>query len=179
MRAILLFIIILVTSLSYAQDRPDNSDSLPMPEYQLLGSHFEEIRDIHDIPKSIIKALKTLAHSKEKNFMAKVNGTFNSTDIVDDRYPNRRLIFAGKSDKLYFIYYECGGIGYHLSLVMFDKSSGNIKPVLALTMFDKATSVDNLKEMMKQELPIKYFYDNPRSKSRIRKHNLENTDFNF
>lgn len=179
MKVILLLTVFLFTSISYAQDSPGNSDSLSMPEYQLLGIHFEEIRDIHAVPKSIIKVLKTLAHSKEKNFMAKVNGTFNSTDIVDSRYPNRRLIFAGKSDKLYFIYYECGGIGYHLSLVMFEISSDNIKPVLVLTMFDKATSVDSLKEMIRQELPIKYFYDNPRSKSRIKKHNLEHIDFSF
>ncbi|MCU7495997.1 MAG: hypothetical protein HF314_16945 [Ignavibacteria bacterium] len=179
MRIFFIFLATIFTSLSYAQDSTGSSDSLSLPEYQLLGSRFDEIRNIKDVPRSIIKELKAVAHSKEKNFMANVNGTFNSTDIVDNRYPDRRLIFAGTSDKLYFIYYECGGIGYHLSLVMFDITSGKIKPVLALTMFDKATSINNLKELIWQELPLEYYYDNPRSKSRIKKHNLKNTDFNF
>lgn len=179
MRIIFIFLATLFTSFSYAQNSTGNSESLPLPEYQLLGSHFDEIRYINAVPKSILKELMAIAHSKEKNFMANVNGAFNATDIVDGRYPDRRLIFAGKSDKLFFIYYECGGIGYHLSLVMFDISSSNIKPILALTMFDKATSINNLKKMIRQELPLEYFYDNLRSKSRVKKHNLKNTDFNF
>lgn len=179
MRIILLFIIILFASLTNAQDSSGISDTLSMPEYQLLENHFDEIRDIKAVPKSIIKALRTIAHSKEKNFIANVNEKFNATDIVDNRYPSRRLIFAGKSHKLYFIYYECGGIGYHLSLIMFDMASGNIKPVLALTMFDKAASVDNLKEFIRHNLPIIYYYETPRIISKIKKHNLDITDFNF
>ena len=112
------------------------------------------MESIDKIP-DIIKALKVSVNTNGQNIMANPNENFNETDVVEDEnLPFRRLLFAGKSREYCFIYCEVGGFGYHLSFILFQIHKNKLIPVLALTMFNKKKSVEQLKESISDAMPI-------------------------
>jgi len=51
--------------------------------------------------------------------MAERGGDFNPTDVIMKPAPSRRFIRAGKTDGLWFVWYEQGGIAYWKQIVVF------------------------------------------------------------
>jgi hypothetical protein len=57
--------------------------------------------------------------------MANPGSPFNATDVVDDtNVPSQRLGFIGKSDSLWFVYYEQGGYAPSWNLIFFKALNG-------------------------------------------------------
>lgn len=151
-------------------------------EEVLLKTKFIEVKSVDKIA-NIIDALKTLTDSKDEYFIANPNGQFNATDVIENnKLPFRRLIFAGKSKEFSFVYYEVGGLAAHLTLVLFQIEQGKLKPVLALTMYEKMKSTKQLKKFIRNSLPIESFNNvlksaklrnNKSNKIMIIKHDLD------
>lgn len=163
LKAIILFLYF-VTSFIYSQ--PIVNKKTSSPEEIFINTNFNIIVNVDSIPPAILSKLVKFVYGKKNNFMANPNKPFNKTDLVDDNLPYRRIIFAGQSDKYFFIYYECGGIGYHLSFVMYDCSKSIPKLLLSFTSFKKFITIEELKSCIRDELPLIYFYDSVRSKDK-------------
>lgn len=65
--------------------------------------------------------------------MANPGEPFNKTDLVDGDLPMQRLIVAGRSDSLWFVYYEQGGVAYSRNLVLFDYREEQPKTLYVLS----------------------------------------------
>jgi|GEM_PF-3835832 len=144
---ILLFVLIM-SFIDLAQSANDGYEKV------FLKTEFNEFKS-NDKISDIITALKVSVNTNDKNIIANPNGKFNKTDIVKVKnLPWRRLIFAGKSKQYCFIYYEVGGIEYHISFIMFRLDKDKLNPVLALTMYKKMESTEQLKKFIYHELPI-------------------------
>jgi hypothetical protein len=83
----------------------------------IVCSNCESAASVGRIPASVRTALFNLMKYDPR--LADRDERFNATDLVDDRLPMRRLVFAGGTATAWFVYYEHGGIGYHRHLVIF------------------------------------------------------------
>lgn len=64
--------------------------------------------------------------------MASPGEEFNLTDaIADTSRPFQRLVFYGRSDSLWFVYYEQGGIAHSWQLVLFTVAGGHATTLAA------------------------------------------------
>lgn len=104
---------------------------------QFLNTDFTIIGSVDSFPRSISTSLA----------MANPGGRYNATDVVDDaRLPFRRLLFGGRSDSLWFIYYEQGGIGYSRNLVIFRYKGLTVLTLWAgWAQFDPVANISDLK----------------------------------
>src|SRR5258706_2443504 len=94
--------------------RLDRFEQLPEPVRNHLVSHFG--------PEP----------SGSKSVIANPNEPFNAGDAIDIRFPMRRLMFAGTSDSLSFVYYVHGGIALHYHVVIYQR--GVTEPVFSGTL---------------------------------------------
>ncbi|MDR3625385.1 MAG: hypothetical protein P4L45_01045 [Ignavibacteriaceae bacterium] len=156
MKVFEIIIYLLIISVNAFAQQPEfiKSDSTNLPEEIFIKTKFVEIKSVHEIPVKIISKMKKCVKENNRKFMANPGEFFNSTDNIIGKFPCRRLIFAGKSSQYYFIYYESGGIGLRLVLLMFDYLEPIPKLLLALTSFEKYKSIGELQTEMKNELPL-------------------------
>ena len=64
--------------------------------------------------------------------MANPGESFNVTDVVeDDSWPSQRLGSYGRSDSLWFVYYEQGGFGHSWQIVLFTVEGENATTLAA------------------------------------------------
>jgi hypothetical protein len=156
---IILFILYFAAPAIYSQQAVDIKSILP--EEIFLNTNFNKIATVDSIPVGVISNLIRFVSSKKNIFMANPDKPFNSTDIIDNALPNRRLILAGRSAKFCFIYYECGGLGYHTTFVMYDCSRHLPKLVLSFGTFKMLNSIEELKSKIRE-----YLYEAVHSKGK-------------
>ncbi len=116
--------------------RLDRLEQLPEPVRNNLVSHFG---------KGEPGSKPAIANPKEP---------FNSGDAIDVRYPMRRLLFAGTSESLSFVYYVHGGIALHYHLVIYQRDS--TEPVFSGTLIasrggryrEPPASIDDLNQWL-------------------------------
>jgi hypothetical protein len=93
--------------------RLDRLEQLPEPVRTNLLSHFGK------------------GEPGGKSVIANPKEPFNAGDAINISYPMRRLVFAGASDALWFVYYDHGGIAFHEHLVIYQR--GVTEPVFSGT----------------------------------------------
>jgi hypothetical protein len=76
---------------------------------------------VRDLPKAV--------KSRIGRKIADPGGAFRAGDLELDNSPDRRLIFAGLSDKYCLIHYEYGGFGHGYKAVIFELSGNTAVPV--------------------------------------------------
>ncbi len=116
--------------------RLDRLEQLPEPVRNHLVSHFG--------PEP----------SGSKSVIANPNEPFNAGDAIDIRFPMRRLMFAGTSDSLSFVYYVHGGIALHYHVVIYQR--GVTEPVFSGTLIasrggryrEPPATIDELKQWL-------------------------------
>lgn len=116
--------------------RLDRFEQLPEPVRNHLLSHFGQ------------------GPSGSKSVIANPNDPFNAGDAIDIRYPMRRLMFAGTSDTLSFVYYVHGGIALHYHVVIYQR--GVTEPVFSGTLIasrggryrEPPATIDELKQWL-------------------------------
>jgi hypothetical protein len=121
---------------------------------QFLTTDFTIIESVDSFPSNVSTSL----------VMANPGGRFNVTDAIDDvTLPFQRLLFGGRSDSLWFIYYEQGGIGYSRNLVIF-RCIGSIPSTLwaGWTQFDPVENILDLKTAIRRCVMIEFHDPNKR-----------------
>jgi hypothetical protein len=116
--------------------RLDRLDQLPEPVRNNLVSHFGK------------------GEPGSKSVIANPKEPFNAGDAIDIRYPMRRLVFAGTSENLSFVYYVHGGIALHYHLVIYQRDSS--EPVFTGTLIasrggryrEPPATIDELKQWL-------------------------------
>jgi hypothetical protein len=92
------------------------------PPKDLLGTFkatpFQKVDRLEGLPGSVRQAV----HDLLKSSIANPGEKWNATDVIlDPQRPPRRLIFAGTSQSLWFMYYEHGGRGRHDHILLIGK----------------------------------------------------------
>jgi hypothetical protein len=82
---------------------------------------FRPIRRLEALPSQLKEALAEATQGEE---IANPNQRWQATDNLVNSLPRRRLILAGVSGSMSFVFYEHGGRGKHQHLLLF---SGNQK----------------------------------------------------
>ena len=76
---------------------------------------FQRVDRLEGLPEPVRGAI----HDQVKITFANPGENWNATDMIfDGNHPSRRLIFAGASPTLWFLYYEHGGRGRHDDLLV-------------------------------------------------------------
>jgi hypothetical protein len=107
----------------------------PAVAARFTSTSFRRLDRLEQLPEGVRTNL--LSHfgqepSGSKSVIANPNEPFNSGDAIDIRYPMRRLMFAGTSDSLSFVYYVHGGIALHYHVVIYQR--GVTEPVFSGTL---------------------------------------------
>ncbi len=122
----------------------------PVPLQNFLAQKYQPITTVDGIPQNIKEAL--LKRMKHDPRIANPGEKFNKTDLINARYPMRRLVVAGKTDSSCFICYEHGGRGYHLELVIFNTEKEVPKLEFVGRFFAKISSLEQLVEAIRNDL---------------------------
>jgi hypothetical protein len=93
--------------------------SLNPAETKFISTDFELKYRTEELPKKIVNSL---------GFIANPGEAFNPTDVVDPNLPSRRIIFAGISENMVFVYFEQGGFAPHCRLLLYELINRNIEP---------------------------------------------------
>jgi hypothetical protein len=83
---------------------------------------------------------------------------YQVTDVIDEPgLPFRRLLFAGESQKSWFIHYEHGGIGHGYAVLVFSKAQES-----GLQFFWGGTGSENAKDLndLRNKIAAGDFRDN-------------------
>ena len=112
---ILLLILYWARALS-EQTHPDNS-SAGSQLGEILHSQYQLASKVAEIPQAVRVALIGLM--KHDPRLADPGERFNATDVVDQRFPMRRLTLAGGTPTSWFVCYEHGGRGYLRQIIIF------------------------------------------------------------
>lgn len=84
------------------------------------AAQFVQVNHVESLPADLRRGLE---HTLRSSTMADPGKPFEAGDaIADERLPRRRLIFAGVSEGLCFVYYEHGGRGLHQHLLIFERN---------------------------------------------------------
>jgi hypothetical protein len=103
--------LISLSALAAACSKANGSPAPPAPIIQCaLATPVQEVSRVSELPTEIRKLLPPIAD---------IGAPFNATDNVSDpALPFRRLIRAGYRGDDWFVWYERGGVGYSLQIVM-------------------------------------------------------------
>ncbi|MCY3770673.1 MAG: hypothetical protein OXG98_01420 [Gemmatimonadetes bacterium] len=115
---------------------------------EFLQDEFVIYTTVDSIPEPIINAIPKTS-DRAITVMVDPGEDYNVTDIID--YPDlpfSRLIFAGQSDKIWFVYSEEGGIGFHIRLLLYEYSNGQVVLRNELVFFQKAPDLDGLRQLI-------------------------------
>ena len=121
------------------------------PEQAFLTAKYSLVTTVERIPRAVLTCLFARAKPSWKHDarLANPGERFNSTDIIDTRYPMRRLVLAGVESRSWFVSYEHGGRGYHRHLVVFTRSGDWVKLAYARTFLSKAATLEELRQLVK------------------------------
>ncbi len=113
-----------------------------------LQDEFVIYTTLDSIPEPIFNAIPYTS-SDAVTAMADPGEDYNESDMVDNLdLPFTRLIFAGQSDQIWFIYFEVGGIARHKLLVLYKYTDGQVELVNKLVFlwaYQNAADLDELR----------------------------------
>jgi hypothetical protein len=85
---------------------------------ELREGRFGRIDRVADVPPEVLGAFRETIAPHDPPLLAEPGEPFQATDDVDPKSPKlaRRMIFAGFSKSLFYVYYERGGVAhtYHV-----------------------------------------------------------------
>ena len=107
----------------------------------------QPVGGLTDLPASIRSLLKT----RVPEGIAAVGAPYNATDhITDESLPSRRLLGAGRTGALWFIWYEHGGRGYHQHLVLLSSGGSSSAEVVTSAIFlQRPRNLEALRQLAK------------------------------
>ncbi len=114
----------------------------------ILQDEFVTYTSVDSIPKPLINAI---ANPVDAIAIAEPDEEYNETHILDENRSSRRLIFAGHSEKHWFIYYEHGDWqGSRIKLAMFEFTNKHTVPVFEVhfVFFNKAPDFKVLRRLI-------------------------------
>jgi hypothetical protein len=93
--------------------------------------------------------------------MANPGDSWNSTCMRWNGIPNQCLIFAGKSDSLWFVYYEQGGLRCNTILLLFKPTASGFETLWVGDLYfsQKKKNLMELKEVMTKSRFLQYSED--------------------
>jgi hypothetical protein len=115
--------------------------NFPLTEKYVLATTVEQI------PPTVMADLS--ARMKHDPRLANPGERFNRTDVVDPRYPMRRLVLAGLGARSWFVSYEHGGRGYHRHLVVYAQRGGRPALAYAGTFGSDAATLEELRQLVR------------------------------
>ncbi len=115
----------------------------PLTEKYVLATTVEQI------PPAVVADLS--ARMKHDPRLANPGERFNRTDVVDPRYPMRRLVLAGLGARSWFVSYEHGGRGYHRHLVVYAQRDGRPTLAYAGTFVSDAATLEELRQLVRNK----------------------------
>ena len=99
----------------------------------ILQDEFVIYTSVDSIPNPLIDAI---ANPDDAIAIAEPDEEYNETHILDESRSSRRLIFAGHSEKHWFIYYEHGNRqGSRIKLAMFEYTKKHTVPMFEVYFF--------------------------------------------
>jgi len=110
---------------SNAAEPPSNAAIMDI----FVNTNFRQLNRFEQLPKEVRQNLAMHLVGRATGtgtVVANPDERFNATDIVDPKYPMRRLMFAGEAPRAWFVYYEHAG-HYHLIIYW----AGRVEPVFA------------------------------------------------
>jgi hypothetical protein len=114
------------------------------PETAFQRTEFRPVRQLEALPSRLISALAKVT-GKER--IANPSERWQPTDnLVDGSLPRRRLILAGVSKSMSFVYYEHGGRGKHEHLILFSgNQTSGFRPIGNFSMSHGPADIKGLK----------------------------------
>ena len=138
---VILFAWYVVSHLMSESFVPSAHGSFPLTEKYVLATTVEQI------PPGVMADLS--ARMKHDPRLANPGERFNRTDVVDPRYPMRRLVLAGLGARSWFVTYEHGGRGYHRHLVVYAQRDGRPMLAYAGTFGSEAATLEELRQLVR------------------------------
>jgi uncharacterized membrane protein len=114
--------------------------NFPLTEQYALATKVQQI------PPAVMADLS--ARMKHDPRLANPGERFNRTDVVDPRYPMRRLVLVGLGARSWFVSYEHGGRGYHRHLVVYAQRDGRPALAYAGTFASDAATLEELRRLV-------------------------------
>lgn len=114
---------------------------------QLTTADYQPVSRVDDIPAGVRAALFGLM--KHDPRLANPGERFNSTDVVDRRFPMRRLIVAAGLPTSWFVCYEHGGRGYVRHLVIFGVQGDKVELWFSGSVAANVTSLRDLRKAVR------------------------------
>lgn len=115
-----LFLASFFTACRSSQNEPAKAVRIDLTK--LLGSQDRVERSVWLKPVAHVKDLPESVKSRIGRKIADPGGAFNATDVRFFDFPDRRLLFAGLSDKYCLVQYEYGGIAHGYKVALFQMS---------------------------------------------------------
>jgi len=119
---------------------PSAPRNFPLTEKYVLATTVEQI------PPAVMADLS--ARMKHDPRLANPREPFNRTDVVDPRYPMRRLVLGGLGARSWFVSYEHGGRGYHRHLVVYAQRDGRPTLAYAATFVSEVATLEELRRLV-------------------------------
>ena len=113
---------------------------------RVLDSEFSVVRSAEEIPNEVKQAFAA-ATGQQQFELANPGQKYQVTDfIVEPGLPFRRLPFAGKSEKSWFVHYEHGGIEHSYAVLVFSRAEeGGVQFVWGGAGSEGAKDLENLR----------------------------------
>lgn len=89
----------------------------------VLGDTFTVVKSVKQIPAAVQKALE-LPPKKPLGGMADAGEPFEVGDVVSDKLPSRRLIFAAINPQYCLVYFDQGGIAHRHEVTLYRLKNG-------------------------------------------------------
>jgi len=115
---------------------------------KVLTANYQPVSRVDAIPAGVRAALFGLM--KDDPRLANPDERFNSTDVVDRRFPMRRLIVAGGLPTSWLVCYEHGGRGYVRHLVIFGVQDDRVESQFSGSVGAKVTSLRELRKAIRE-----------------------------
>lgn len=139
-----------IVLLNVVQLSCNQEHDLPWAIDEFLQDEFVIYTTLDSIPAPIFNAIPTTS-SEAVTVMADPGEDYNETDTVENpNLPFSRLIFAGQSDQIWFIYSEEGGVGRYNRLVLYKYSIGQVELLNELTIltYQNVADLEGLRELI-------------------------------
>jgi hypothetical protein len=94
----------------------------------VLDGQFTILASAQAVP-SFLKRAFAVVTGEPQFALANPGERYQETDVFyEPRLPSRRLVFAGASDRRWFVHYEHGGLGRYYAVVIFEfESTGRVR----------------------------------------------------
>jgi hypothetical protein len=93
---------------------------------ELREGRFGRIDRVADLPPEVLEAFQATIAPHDPPLLAEPGEPFQATDDVDPKSPKlaRRMVFAGFSKSLFYVYYERGGVAHTHHLFVYCHHDG-------------------------------------------------------